>query len=133
MSGDVIEASSVRVSPLVDGSLRIVCEVEPRFAVAAFTLFGSPGVPMALAALQKSQESPKKALGGPLSQWLAIRCGEKAFQAWIGADSADHAAQIVRDHLGIESRAEIDNDDAVRLLFEERIRGPWSKYYASMT
>ena len=133
MSGDLIEASSVRVATLADGTLRLTVDIEPRHANAAFTLFGSPGVPMALAALQKSQESPKKALGGPLSQWLAIRCGEKAFQNWIGADSADHAAQIVRDHLGIESRAEIDNDDDVRLRFEERIRGPWSKYYAATT
>jgi len=52
----VIAASSVKLSTLVDGTLRITVEVEPSHALAAFELFRSPGTPMALAALQHSQE-----------------------------------------------------------------------------
>jgi len=125
----VIEASSVRVSTLVDGTLRVVCDVEPRNAQAAFTLFGSPGVALGIAALKNSQESPKKAIGGPLSQWVGIRCGEELFQEWAGAVDADMAARNVRAILEIESRAEIDNDPDVRERFERLIRVPYVRYF----
>lgn len=49
---DVIPASSVKCQTLADGTLRIVVEIEPAQALAAFTLFRSPGTPMALAALK---------------------------------------------------------------------------------
>ena len=124
----VIEASSVRVSTLADGTLRLTVDIEPRNAQAAFTLFGSPGVALGIAALKNSQESPKKGIGGPLSQWVAVRCGEERFQKWLGVESADDAAKAVRALLLIESRAEIDNDEVVRECFENVIRAPWAKY-----
>jgi hypothetical protein len=129
----VIEASSVRVSTLADGTLRLVVDIEPRHANSAFALFGSPGVPMALAALQKPQEQPEKPLGGPLSQWLAIRCGEEKFQSWLGAWNAAAAASEVRRICGVSSRAEIDHDEAARQRFEDLIRGPWMRYCAVTT
>lgn len=52
----IIEASSVKCSTLVDGTLRIVVSVEPDKALAAFTLFRSPGTAMALAALKPEAE-----------------------------------------------------------------------------
>jgi hypothetical protein len=94
---DVIEAAAMRCRTLADGSLRIECEIEPRNAQAAFALFGSPGTPMALAALKvgtaaeaKSDEvapaeeaKRDKPAGGLLSQWLAMRCNEYEFQRWL--------------------------------------------------
>lgn len=53
-----IEASFVRLKSMADGSLQITAEVEPRHAVAAFTLFSAPGTPMALAALQCAKAAP---------------------------------------------------------------------------
>jgi hypothetical protein len=48
----VIEATFVKVAgTLADGTLRLVVDVEPRNAQAAFALFNSPGTAMALAAL----------------------------------------------------------------------------------
>lgn len=52
----VIEATSVSMKTLVDGSLRITVEVEPLNALAAFTLFRSPGTVIALAAIKPPQE-----------------------------------------------------------------------------
>lgn len=49
---NIVEASSVRLSTLVDGTLRLVVEIEPAKAVDAFRLFREPGTPMALAALK---------------------------------------------------------------------------------
>jgi len=126
----VIEASSVRVATMADGTLRLTVDIEPRNATAAFTLFGSPGVALGIAALKNSQESPKKALGGPLSQWVGIRCGEERFQKWLGVESADAAAAEVRRRLQIDSRAEIDNNDEVRQVFELFVRQPWARYCA---
>ncbi len=124
----VIEASSVRVATMADGTLRLTVDIEPRNATAAFTLFGSPGVALGIAALKNSQESPKKGIGGPLSQWVGIRCGEERFQKWLGVESADAAAVEVRRLLDIESRAEIDNDPKVRQDFEDHIRNQWFRY-----
>ena len=126
----VIEASSVRVATMADGTLRLTVDIEPRNATAAFTLFGSPGVALGIAALKNSQESPKKALGGPLSQWVGIRCGEERFQKWLGVESAEEAAEEIRGRLRIKSRSEIDNNDYVRVAFENEIRQPWAWYCA---
>ena len=125
---DLIEAASVRVSTMADGTLRLIVDIEPRHANAAFQLFGSPGVPMALAALQKPQEPPEKPGGGPLSQWVAMRCAEQKFQGWLRVDSTDAAAAEIRRRLGIESRAEIDNDPTVQVRFEDEIRLPWMRF-----
>ena len=124
---------------MADGSLQITAEVEPRNAVAAFMLFAAPGTPMALAALQcakaaKAEPAPK---GGQLAQWVAMRCGEAAFQRWLqdtfpqqweaahGDTPAKWAASTVRAVLGIESRKELDSDEAAALRFHARIRRPF--------
>lgn len=130
-----IEASFVRLKSMADGSLQITAEVEPRNAVAAFMLFAAPGTPMALAALQTARAEPAK--GGPLAKWVAIRCGEPAFQQWAKAthptqwDAAPGdtptawAASVVRAVCSIESRAELDNDPAAAERFHTRIRKPY--------
>ena len=131
-----IEASFVRLKSMADGSLQITAEVEPRNAVAAFMLFASPGTPMALAALKSAKAEPSSK-GGQLAQWVAMRCGEAEFQRWLqdafpqqweaahGDTPAKWAASTVRAVCGIESRAELDNDEAASLRFHARIRRPF--------
>lgn len=53
---NVIEGATARISTLVDGTLRVVVDIEPRDAQAAFRLFGTPGTAVALAALQPAGE-----------------------------------------------------------------------------
>ena len=132
----VIESSSSSARTMADGTLRLTVDIEPRHSQAAFALFGAPGTPMALAALKsaKAEPAPK---GGQLAQWVAMRCGEAAFQRWLqdtysaqwqdahGDTPAKWAASTVRAVLGIESRAELDNDDAAALRFHARIRRPF--------
>jgi hypothetical protein len=153
----VIEASSVRLQTMADGTLRITCDVEPRFARDAFALFGSPGVPMALAALvaHKTQSVSDNAAsgapvsdkpkGGLLSQWCAMRCQEPEFQEWMRATypnqwahaaakhelDADTAAEVVRNVCRIGSRADLDHSDAAAKHFDAHIRHPWQKHYMS--
>jgi hypothetical protein len=147
----VIEASSVRVRTMGDGTLRAELDFEPAHAVAAFRLLGSPGQPVAVAALktkaqQEAEAKPEKPAkpaaddkpkGGVWSQWLAIRCGETEFQDWLAAQwpalwaACGDPAEVVRCVCEVASRAEIDNDPEAQARFQERIRGPWAKHYGS--
>ncbi len=55
---DAIEGATARISTLVDGTLRVTIDIEPRDAQAAFRLFGTPGTAVALAALNpQAQET----------------------------------------------------------------------------
>ena len=132
----VIESSSSSARTMADGTLRLTVDIEPRHSQAAFALFGAPGTPMALAALKsaKAEPAPK---GGPLAQWVAMRCGEAAFQRWLqdtysaqwqdahGDTPAKWAASTVRAVCGIESRAELDSNDAAAKRFHAVIRRPF--------
>jgi hypothetical protein len=56
-SHDIIEATSVSMKTLVDGTLRLVVEIEPIHALAAFTLFRQPGTVIALAAIKPQEDA----------------------------------------------------------------------------
>ena len=132
----VIESSSSSARTMADGTLRLTVDIEPRHSQAAFALFGAPGTPMALAALKsaKAEPAPK---GGQLAQWVAMRCGEAAFQRWLqdtfpqqweaahGDTPAKWAASTVRAVLGIESRKELDRAPEAAARFHAVIRKPF--------
>ena len=141
----IIEAASVKVSTMADGTLRLTCDIEPRHAQAAFALFGAPGVPLALAALKPTSselqpEPAPDAKGGAAARWLGMRCNEAEFQRWLqdafpaqwqaaaGATPREWAASTVRAVLSVESRAEIDNDKRKLARFDLVIRLPFAKH-----
>ena len=137
-----LEASSVRVATMADGTLRLTLDIEPAQAQAAFALFGKPGQPVALAAIKTKaqQESAERAKGGEAAKWLGIRCGEVAFRQWlaeswpkqyadaIGRTENERAASVIRAVCGVESRADIDNDKFAAVRFDTLIRKPWQQY-----
>ena len=147
----VIAASSVRVRTMADGTLRAELDFEPAHAAAAFRLLGSPGQPVAVAALktksqQEAEAKPEKPAkpaaddkpkGGVWSQWLALRCNEPEFQDWLAScwpaiwSACGDPAETVRRICEVNSRADIDNDPEAQARFQERIRGPWAKHYGS--
>ena len=135
-----IEASSVGVKTMADGTLRITLDIEPRFAKDAFGLFGAPGTPCALAALRTGDElSPvaEKPKGGPLARLAGQWCNDAQFQNWIAieyhnflgdvgledfatpAEFARHCILVICD---VGSRAELDHCTAARDIFERHIR-----------
>lgn len=145
-----VEASSVGVKTMADGTLRLSVDIEPANAQAAFRLFGAPGTPLALARLKTKAEAakePEPPKGGAWSQWLAMRCGEPEFAAWLrdldvrhtrvidqriaagSLSEEESAAVLARRICEVQSRAEIDNDPEAAQRFQERIRGPWAKHY----
>ena len=139
-----IEASSVRVSTLADGTLRLSVDIEPMHAQAAFALFGKPGQPLALAALKpaSSAPAPEQPKGGTLAQWVAMRCQEAAFQRWLqdtfpqqwqdahGTKPVEWAASVVRAVCAVESRAELDSDKFAASRLHALIREPYNKVTA---
>lgn len=136
-----IEASSVGVKTMADGTLRLSVDIEPMHAQAAFALFGKPGQPLALAALKpaSSAPAPEQPKGGTLAQWAAVRCQDADFQAWLyseyrakwveteGASPEVVAANVLRSVCGIESRAELDSDPEAAARFHRLIRKPYSE------
>lgn len=146
----LIEASSVAVKTMADGTLRISCDVEPRFAVQAFTLFGSPGVPMVIGRLvagAKQQEpepepAPDKPRGGALARLAGQWCQKPEFVEWLKTvypaafwsaekthkPDPETAAQVIRVMCGITSRAELDTDKKAAETFDRAVRKPFAAY-----
>lgn len=65
--------------------------------------------------------------GGQLARLAGQLCAQRHFQQWLGAESTEHAAAIVRGVCQVESRAQLDHDDEARARFHKHIRGPWVK------
>lgn len=139
-----LQAAAVRCQTMADGTLRLVLDIEPRDAQQGFRLFGSPGTPVALAAIktkpQQQASEPERAKGGVAAKWLGMRCAEPEFQQWlrdtypgiqVQGDPVTCAAIAVRAVCQVESRAEIDNDQEANERFQRLIRGPWAKYQGS--
>jgi hypothetical protein len=63
-----------------------------------------------------------------LSAWLAHRCRERDFQAFLGVDSEIEAARTARELCHVQSRAEIDFNPAAATLFHECIRKPYFEF-----
>jgi hypothetical protein len=142
-----LEASSVRVRTMADGTLRAELDFEPRFAAIAFKLLGSPGQAVAVAALKTKpqQQADDKPKGGAWAQWLGVRCSEEPFRRWLAAEHEETwrdvyleapavgpvqiAAETVRRVCEVDSRALIDNDAGANERFQARIRGPWAMHY----
>ena len=148
-----VEASSVRVVTMADGTLRLTVDVEPRFAVDAFRLFGAPGTAVALAALKPGMPEPEQPAaeqkGGALAILAGRWCNEMMFQTWLQKafpqpwkvreeqslrsiapryNPATVAANVVRDVCGVQSRAELDHNADAAEKFHRLIRGPYSKH-----
>lgn len=157
MTADAISAAAMRCKTMADGSLRIEVEVEPRDAQAAFSLFGMPGAPMALAALRPghaqagatepeptkpaARPAAKKSAGDSVhlwSRWAALRCADSRFHDWLALHfggppiyGPGAAADVVREVCEVDSRARFDDDPAATERFHTRIRRPWQAYFES--
>jgi len=133
-----IEATSVRVQTMADDTLRLVVDIEPRFANDAFKLFGKAGQPMALAALKPASSKPEpeeRPFRGELCRWAAIRCTEEQFRRWMTEANdwaveatEEQCAEFIREVCGVESRVELDTNSAAGKKFHHLIRAPYAKW-----
>jgi hypothetical protein len=138
-----IEAVSRTVKTMADGTLRLTLDISPVHAQDAFILFGAPDVPVALARLTQEaatasaqQETIQEDKGGYLSQWLALRCNEPEFWAFVAAKgyapitSGLECDATVKLFLQIKSKRELDNNPAAAQQFHTMIRIPYQQWLA---
>lgn len=134
-----IPASSVNLKTMADGTLRISFDIEPVHAQDAFKLFAAPGTQAAIAALKagtylEQQPTPEKPKGGELARLSGIWCNEPKFWRWIRTvggpeiDNNMHAAEWIRKTCDVESRAELDHNEAAGEYFHQAIRLPYMDY-----
>ncbi len=94
---------------------RKVCQITLELPIEAapgfVEMFGTPNpaeeVWVAIARLAKPVEG-KPERDTSLAQEAGRLCDDPLFQKWIGVDTAEEAAQTVRDICGVNSRSEIN-------------------------
>lgn len=140
----VMGASST-IRTLVDGSLKLSIDIEPRHAQAAFALFGAPGTPIALAritneaAVEQDRRDTTATInttpkGGALARLAAQLCADPEFWKFVEetfgdcVDSENQCALWMRCQCSIRSRAELDSNEEAAEYFHEYIRKPWLRW-----
>jgi hypothetical protein len=140
-----IEAVSRNVKTMADGTLRLTVDISPVHAQDAFSMFGMPDVPLALARLhiQASQERAreetiaKERLTG-LALLAVEWCKEPKFLEWMNQlseqrqeplyKSESDAKQFVCWVCGIKSRKELNTNPQAAAQFQDEIRAPYMQW-----
>lgn len=140
-----VMGATTTVKTMADGTLRVAIDIDPRYAQSAFSLFGAPGTPVAIARIQpaaavaadqKPADPPK---GGEKAKLAGRWCQDPTFWTWLElagfgpARNATDAAESVRHACLIRSRAEIDNDPAASERFDRLIRHPFMRWVKART
>ncbi len=136
----VISGTRRSMREMADGTVRVQIDIDPRFRSQFFELFGKIDMPVALAPLvadfEQKEPVAEKPKGGALAKLAGMWCAEPEFaqwaqhEGWCDVNDADSAAAHVRTLCVISSRAELDSNPDAKRLFDERIRGPYSKFRA---
>ncbi|CAH0532174.1 hypothetical protein UAM5_00057 [Ralstonia phage UAM5] len=77
--------------------------------------------------------APEKPLGGALAKLAGMLCSNPDFWRFLqwssfACESAEQARSIILDVCEINSRAELDHDEAAARIFHDRIRLPYTRY-----
>lgn len=145
-----IEGVRRQVRELVDGTLEIKIQIEPRHKAAFLRLLPNIDMPVAIAPLALARpaepmveaptesapavEPPVRVKGGELARLAGRLCNDPDFQDWIARQfgranvDAAGAAGLVRAVCGIPSRACLDTDEKAASTFHEQIRKPFNAW-----
>ena len=133
-----ISATRRQMKEMADGTIRVQVDIDPAFRAAFLQAFPSIDMPIALAPLVSDFERKHepKAKGGVGSKWLAMRCAEPGFWEFLAPMNSGNAptseaaaAIVVREHLQVTSRAEVDTDPDAKARFDE-LRMQWLDWCA---
>ncbi len=82
---------------------------------------GSPASPPEVAASHPPAEPERadRTRPTPLATRIAMLCQDKQFQEWLGVDSTDAAAVLVRQRCGVKSRSEIESNPKASSLWNQ--------------
>lgn len=111
---------------MADGTIRVQVDIDPSCRSAFLQLFPNIDMPVALAPLtsdfEQNQQMPK---GGELARLAGMLCQNEDFQDWCECESAEAAAEWVREVCQVESRAELDHDPQAAHRFHSLVRIPF--------
>jgi hypothetical protein len=138
----IIEGTSCGVKTMADNTLRVSFDIEPRFAQLAFAMFGTRGTPVAIARLtpevaqsQARQDTADTPKGGQLAKLAGMWCADEQFLKWIRLQypdqvikTSDEIAAIIRAVCLVDSRAELDHNEAAAQLFHTEFRLPYNAW-----
>lgn len=115
---------------LVDGSIRVQIDIDPRFKKEFLETFGAIDMPVAIAPLVADFEQREPPKGGALCRLAAMWCKDETFQEWLGKTTEEEAADDIRVTCEIKSRTELDHNPRAAALFNEHFREPYREYLA---
>jgi hypothetical protein len=135
-----IVASTVRIQSMADDSIRLTIDIDPAYADLACELFRKRGVPCAIVRLTnesavaemqsdiiKTELKEDKKKGGPLARLAGQLCNNPEFIAFANVSTSEEAAESIRIHCNIDSRAQLDHDAEAAKTFHELFRIPFSE------
>jgi hypothetical protein len=74
--------------------------------------------------------TPRRMSGGPICQRLVLWCDDQLFREWCGATNKYAAEVWIKATLEVDSRKQVDGNEALEKRFHERIRGPYAAWLA---
>jgi len=134
-----ISGTRRKVQELVDGTLRVLVDIDPQYKAEFHRLFPNIDTPIALAPLEPGFERlpapPEKPKNDkPLCKLAGMWPKDSLFLEWLSSKhrgerfTEDEAAQWIRDVCDVESRSQIDGDPKAEEDFHNRIRIPYSNW-----
>ena len=115
---------------LADGTIRVQIDIDPSCKDEFLDSFRQIDMPIALAPLvadfeQRKPEPVERPKGGNLAKLAGQLCNNPDFMKMIGAESVGHAAVIVREACGVDSRCQLDHFPEAAQIFHEKFRIPF--------
>ncbi len=103
--------------------LQLVMEVplEKQQEVSDVLGFPMPDRDLWVGIARITEEAATAPRGGKLAQRAGILCNEGGFQRFMDTTNAEDAAEALRQHCGVTSRAHIDNSDGAARKFLDRV------------
>lgn len=129
------------IKEMADGTIRVQIDIDPRFRSSFWALFPNIDMPVALVPLEadfeRCEQKAEQQKGGALAILAGRLCADERFHEFVAQEygviwhtehTADDIAQWMREQCSIDSRAELDHNEAAAEVFHRVIRGPWQKY-----
>lgn len=121
---------------MVDDTVRITIDFEPKDRAAVMAALGRTGQPVAVAALvigHAAKEDKPRDQRGPLCREACDLCAREDFRRWIAHDDQELASEadaklFIMEACGIMSRKELDEQPAAAERFRRVVRKPFLEY-----
>ena len=116
---------------MVDDTVRITIDFEPKDRAAVMAALGRTGQPVAVAALvigHAAKEDKPRDQRGPLCREACDLCAREDFREWLGARTEAEAKSWILETCGVLSRRELDEQPTAAERFRRDVRKPFLEY-----